>query len=170
MQENKDVVQEALIRMKQVEDVIAENAKGILASTMKEEINQLVKESLSEQAEDEVELDVDMDDDTFEEVVTLKLSRTSVYIGLSSLFVFLIGITIVFIAFTPLKYYIPGYGTREGRAALQNLKIRTDSLEQVIRYNEQYFNSIKKVMEGTDKGLQLDTVSLSIPKAEVIND
>jgi len=26
------------------------------------------------------------------------------------------------------------------------------------------------VMEGTDKGLQLDTVSLSIPKAEVIND
>ena len=65
MQENKDVVQEALIRMKQVEDVIAENAKGILASTMKEEINQLVKESLSEQ-EDEVELDVDMDDDTEE--------------------------------------------------------------------------------------------------------
>ena len=66
MQENKDVVQEALIRMKQVEDVIAENAKGILASTMKEEINQLVKESLSEQDDDEVELDVDMDDDTEE--------------------------------------------------------------------------------------------------------
>jgi hypothetical protein len=85
-------------------------------------------------------------------------------------FVFLIGITIVFIAFTPLKYYIPGYGTREGRAALQNLKIRTDSLEQVIRYNEQYFNSIKKVMEGTDKGMQLDTVPLDIPKADVIND
>ena len=33
---------------------------------MKEEINQLVKESLSEQDEDEVELDVDMDDDTEE--------------------------------------------------------------------------------------------------------
>jgi len=48
--------------MKQVEEAIAENAKGILASTMKEEINQLVKESLSEQSdEDEVELDVDMD-------------------------------------------------------------------------------------------------------------
>jgi hypothetical protein len=50
--------------MKQVEDVIAENAKGILASTMKEEINQLVKESLSEQeAEDEIELDTDVDAD-----------------------------------------------------------------------------------------------------------
>ena len=63
MQENKNLVQEALIQMKNVEEAIAENAKGILASTMKEEINQLVKESLSEQDdEDEVELDVDMDD------------------------------------------------------------------------------------------------------------
>ena len=61
MKENK-LVQEALIQMKQVEEAIAENAKGILASTMKEEINQLVKESLSEQDdEDEVELDTDMD-------------------------------------------------------------------------------------------------------------
>ena len=51
--------------MKNVEEAIAENAKGILASTMKEEINQLVKESLSEQDdEEEVDVDVDMDDDT----------------------------------------------------------------------------------------------------------
>ncbi len=53
--------------MKNVEEAIAENAKGILASTMKEEINQLVKESLSEQDEDEVDLDVDMEDDDSEE-------------------------------------------------------------------------------------------------------
>ena len=57
--ENK-LVQEALIQMKQVEEAIAENAKGILASTMKEEINQLVKESLSEQ-DDETEVDLDAD-------------------------------------------------------------------------------------------------------------
>jgi hypothetical protein len=58
MQENKSLVQEALIQMKNVEEAIAENAKGILASTMKEEINQLVKESLSEQEdEDEIEID-----------------------------------------------------------------------------------------------------------------
>ena len=61
MSENK-LVQEALIQMKQVEEAIAENAKGILASTMKEEINQLVKESLSEQDDEtEVDLDADMD-------------------------------------------------------------------------------------------------------------
>jgi len=69
MQETKNLVEEALIQMRNVEEVIAENAKGILASTMKEEISQLVKESLSEQeTEDEVEMDteldmVDMDDE-----------------------------------------------------------------------------------------------------------
>ena len=47
--------------MRNVEEAIAENAKGILHSTMKEEINQLVKESLSEQ--DEVDLDADIEDD-----------------------------------------------------------------------------------------------------------
>jgi len=45
--------------MKNVEEAIAENAKGILASTMKEEINQLVKESLSEQDEEEDEIEID---------------------------------------------------------------------------------------------------------------
>ena len=65
MQEKNKLVQEALIQMKQVEEAIAENAKGILASTMKEEINQLVKESLSEQdlEDDEIDLDMDMEDD-----------------------------------------------------------------------------------------------------------
>jgi hypothetical protein len=59
MQENKNLVEEALIQMKNVEEAIAENAKGILASTMKEEINQLVKESLSEQ--EEVDIDAEME-------------------------------------------------------------------------------------------------------------
>jgi hypothetical protein len=49
MQSEKNLVEEALIQMKQIEDVLAENAKGILASTMKEEIEELVKESLNEQ-------------------------------------------------------------------------------------------------------------------------
>ena len=68
MQENKNLVEEALIQMKNVEEAIAENAKGILASTMKEEINQLVKESLSEQ--DEIDVDAEVDDlDTDDEEV-----------------------------------------------------------------------------------------------------
>ena len=51
-----------------------------------------------------------MNDDTYEEVVTFRLSRMSVYIMLSTIFVLLVGLTVALIVFTPLKYYIPGYG------------------------------------------------------------
>jgi hypothetical protein len=58
MAEKQNLVEEALIQMKSLETVVAENAKGILASTMKEEIGELVKESLTETEEDsDLELD-----------------------------------------------------------------------------------------------------------------
>ena len=68
MAKNKSLVEEAIIQMKNLEETVAENAKGILASTMKEEISELVKESLSEQEdEDEVETDVKMSMDSEED-------------------------------------------------------------------------------------------------------
>ena len=66
-------------------------------------------------------------DDTYDEVAAMRFSRNSVYIGISVSFILLVGLTIALIAFTPLKYYIPGYGTKESRSTLQLLKIRTDS-------------------------------------------
>lgn len=107
-----------------------------------------------------------MNDDTFEEIITFKLSRLSVYIGFSSVLVLMIGLTIGLVAFTPLKYYIPGYGTRQSRAELQKLKIRTDSLENAINYKDQYLESIKKVLIGTTP-TQKDTVPLLIEKKEI---
>jgi hypothetical protein len=62
MANNKNVVEDALFQIRNLEETLQENAKGILQSTMTEEIRQLVKESLKEQ-EDEVENDeVDVDD------------------------------------------------------------------------------------------------------------
>ena len=106
-----------------------------------------------------------MNDDTFDEVLAFRLSRKSVYIAFSITFILLVGMTIALIAFTPLKYYIPGYGTKESRTSLQLLKIRTDSLEQAIHYKEQYLEGIKKVLsEGNPK--QLDTLPLVLPESK----
>ena len=111
-----------------------------------------------------------MNDDTYEEVVTFKLSRLSVYIGLSTIFVLLVGLTIALLVYTPLKYYIPGYGSgRENRGELQVLKMRTDSLEQAIQYKDQYMQGIKKVLNG-DAGIQRDTTILQVPKHDQNND
>ena len=63
MAEKKSLVEEAILQMKNLEEIVSENAKGILASTMRQEIKDLVKESLKEQEDEEVEDDdVDMDD------------------------------------------------------------------------------------------------------------
>jgi hypothetical protein len=103
-------------------------------------------------------------DDTYDEVIAFRLSRKSVYVGLSIAFMFLVGLTIALIAFTPLKYYIPGYGTKESRSALELLKIRTDSLEQAVHFKEQYIEGIKKVLsEGNPQ--QLDTIPLELPES-----
>jgi hypothetical protein len=47
LEKNSSIVEEALLQIKNLEDAINENAKGILASTMKEEISELVRESIS---------------------------------------------------------------------------------------------------------------------------
>jgi hypothetical protein len=47
LNKNNSIVEEALLQMRSIEEAISENAKGILASTMKEEISELVRESLN---------------------------------------------------------------------------------------------------------------------------
>ncbi|MEP7318528.1 MAG: hypothetical protein ABI921_07295 [Panacibacter sp.] len=110
-----------------------------------------------------------MNDDTYEEMITFKLSRISVYVGLSTIFVLLVGLTVALLVLTPLKYYIPGYGNNNNRNELQALKIRTDSLEQTILYKDQYMNNIRKVLNG-DTPAQLDTANLKVPKPDLSDD
>jgi hypothetical protein len=111
-----------------------------------------------------------MNDDTYEEVVTFKLSRLSVYIMLSTIFVLLVGLTVALIVFTPLKYYIPGSNTDYKSASeLRELKYRVDDLEKKDAYNTQYINGIKKALSGNGT-VKLDTVKLDVPKAEATDD
>jgi hypothetical protein len=110
-----------------------------------------------------------MNDDTYEEVVTFKLSRLSVYIFLSTVFVLLTGLTVALIVFTPMKLYIPGYGDVNNTKELRELKIRTDSLEQEMRYRDQYFQALKTALGGNTT-VKMDTTALKIPKTEKIND
>ncbi len=110
-----------------------------------------------------------MNDDTYEEVVTFKLSRLSVYVMLSTIFVLLTGLTVALIVFTPLKLYIPGYGDVNATKELRSLKMRTDSLETAMKYKDQYLQSMKSVLQG-DATVKLDTTALDIPVPEKIDD
>ncbi len=89
-----------------------------------------------------------LNEDTFEERLSLKLTRLNVFVLMSLLSIFLIVATTILIAFTPLREYIPGYSSTELKKRATELNYKTDSLQQVIAINEQYFSSIKKVLYG----------------------
>ena len=110
-----------------------------------------------------------MNDDTYEEVVTFRLSRLSVYTVFSMIFVVLVGLTTALIIFTPLKYYIPGYGSQSERRALTKLKLRADSLEKQMLYREAYWENVRNVLSGKAE-LMLDTAVIAIPELEEIKD
>ena len=87
MSKDKNLVEEAIIQMKNLEETVAENAKGILASTMGQEIKELVKESLSEAEEDEqeeidteVDMDMDMDDESSDEEDSLEMDDMDIIV------------------------------------------------------------------------------------------
>ncbi len=110
-----------------------------------------------------------MNDDTYEELVTFKLSRFSVYVLMSTIFVVLIGLTVALIVFTPLKYYIPGYDDLKMGRDYRELKYRTDSLEQQVNYQARYIDGLKKVLKG-DVSVSLDTTKINLPKEDYSND
>jgi hypothetical protein len=110
-----------------------------------------------------------MNDHTYEEVVTFKLTRLGVYVVSCFLFVMLVGLTTALIAFTPMKYYIPGYGSQSERREFTKLKLRTDSLEKQMRYREAYWNNVRDVLAGKS-GMSLDTASIAIPEMEETTD
>lgn len=105
-----------------------------------------------------------MNEDTFEEVIKFKLTRTSVYIMFSSIFILMIALTAALIVFTPLKYYLPnsGYGDAKQIQEYRQLKIRTDSMELALKQQHVYMMNIKNVLQG--KITQPDTTSLKLNK------
>ena len=108
-----------------------------------------------------------MNEDTFEEVVKFKLTRVSVYVVLSSIFILLVGLTSALIVFTPLKYYLPGSGMGNVKQIKEyrQLKLRTDSMEQALKYQDGYLKNIEKVLKGNS--VAIDTNKLSLPKETV---
>jgi len=89
-----------------------------------------------------------LNDDTFEERFSFKLNRLNVFVFSAIFALFLIGITTLIIAFTPLREYIPGYSSTALKQKATTLTYTTDSLRQVVALNEQYIASIRRVLTG----------------------
>ena len=89
-----------------------------------------------------------LNEDTFEEKFALRLTRLNVFMFVAFSAIILILATTIFIAFTPLREYIPGYTSPKLQAQAIMLDNKTDSLYQIARMNDRYISSIKKVLNG----------------------
>ena len=89
-----------------------------------------------------------LNEDTFEEKVSFKLTRLNVFVVVTLSAIVLIAATTVLIAFTGLREYIPGYSSTVLKQRAVNLAYKTDSLETVVALNNQYLNSIRRVLTG----------------------
>jgi len=89
-----------------------------------------------------------LNEETFEEIFSLKLTLMNVFVVASIGAILIIFVTTFIIAFTPLREYIPGYTSTKLKKDATELAIKSDSLEFAIKKNEAYLESIKKVLNG----------------------
>lgn len=89
-----------------------------------------------------------LNEDTFEEIFSLKLTLMNVFVVFSLGGIFLILITTFIIAFTPLREFIPGYSSSQLKKNATELAIKSDSLEKALKKNEAYIHGVQKVLRG----------------------
>lgn len=97
-----------------------------------------------------------LNEETFEERVSFKLTRLNVFVLVTLSAIILIAGTTFLIAFTGLREYIPGYSSANLKRQATELAYKTDSLQTVLMLNNQYYESVRKVLTG-----ELDVESLN---------
>lgn len=101
-----------------------------------------------------------LNEETFEEKFAVKLTRLNVFVIVSLSAIFLVFATTLLIAFTPLKEYIPGYSSTTLKNKATRLNYKVDSLEQAIVLNQQYLESIKRVLKGDVNTIEFNKDSI----------
>ncbi|REE83426.1 murein DD-endopeptidase MepM/ murein hydrolase activator NlpD [Lutibacter oceani] len=101
-----------------------------------------------------------LNEDTFEEKLSFKLTRLNVFIFGSLFSILLIVGTIFLIAFTQLREYIPGYSSTKLKREATELVYKVDSLEQVLEVNNLYIQKIRDLLTGEISEVEFDTDSV----------
>ena len=90
-----------------------------------------------------------LNDSTFGESFSLKLSPAGLIIGIAAITIVMTTLVISFVAFTPLREYIPGYGNITERKLIVNLSNKTDSINNVLASRDIYMQTLLNVLNET---------------------
>lgn len=89
-----------------------------------------------------------LNDETFEEKFSLVLTRTNVWVFFSIVAFSLVFLTAAAIVYTPLKYFIPGFGDYNYRGDILKLQVKTDSLANELQARQLWLENLMNVAEG----------------------
>ena len=101
-----------------------------------------------------------LNEDTFEERFSLKLSRLNVFVLGGVFSILLVAITTVLIAFTQIKEYIPGYSSTALKRKAANLTFEADSLKTKLAILENYTKALKPVLTGDIEPEDIDSLQV----------
>jgi murein DD-endopeptidase MepM/ murein hydrolase activator NlpD len=107
-----------------------------------------------------------LNEDSFEEIFSLKLTLMNVFVVATIGAILIITTTTFIIAFTPLREYIPGYASDELKRNATVLALKSDSLTNAVKKNEAYIASIKKILTGDVDFAQRNKDSIYATKTE----
>lgn len=93
-----------------------------------------------------------MNDDTFEEKISLRLTPFGLAMLVGSMTILMVMFVTSIIAFTPLREYIPGYADVGVRRDLIRITLKSDSLEQALIERNAFMENISAVLKGNVKG------------------
>ncbi|RLD48774.1 MAG: M23 family peptidase [Bacteroidetes bacterium] len=89
-----------------------------------------------------------LDDQTFEERFSMRLTALNILIFLVSISIVMMSITFFFIANTSVREFIPGYPNVDQRKQIYELNLMADSLLYDIQQKDRYIQNIKNILEG----------------------
>jgi murein DD-endopeptidase MepM/ murein hydrolase activator NlpD len=110
-----------------------------------------------------------LNEETFEERFSLKLNRLNVFV-LGGLFsIFLIVGTILLIAYTPLKEYIPGYDSTKLRTQALKATLKADSISRELTNLKLFTQAIQPILTGNIQPDKIDSIQQETRNL-IIND
>ncbi|MBN1132158.1 MAG: M23 family metallopeptidase [Bacteroidales bacterium] len=103
-----------------------------------------------------------LNDSTFEEVGFVRLSRLNLIALTVFLLILFILLIYVLIAYTPVRELIPGYPDATMSHNIRQNAIKLDSLEYELSLRDQYFENMKRIINGEEPENYLnDTATLT---------
>jgi murein DD-endopeptidase MepM/ murein hydrolase activator NlpD len=91
-----------------------------------------------------------MNDDTFEERISLRLTPLGILILVSVITIIMTTLVVSLVAFTPIREYIPGYADVGMQARIVELNFKTDSLEKAMNARQKYMDNLLTILSGKD--------------------